>query len=114
MSPCTGRARGSDIRIGRMSAPQIPRSHSAPELGKACNPLRRYTGDALATISREEEEAERLYYAVASASLPKRAFTVLAKDLDRRSADAGAYLTWLILRGWQWPTVAAANVNAVP
>ena len=99
-----------------MSPRTVPlyRSHSAPELGKACNPLRRYTGDALATISREEEEAERLYYAAASATLPKRAFTVLAKDLDRRSADAGAYLTWLILRGWQWPTVAAANTNAVP
>ena len=91
-------------------------SRSAPELGKACTPLRGYTGDALSMlpISREEEEAERLYYAAASATLPKRAFTVLAKDLDRRSADAGAYLTWLIMRGWQWPTVAAANVNAVP
>ena len=62
----------------------------------------------------EEEEAERIYYAVVSASLSKRAFMVLAKDLARRSTDAGAYLTWLILRGWQWPTVAAAKVNAMP
>ena len=84
------------------------RSHSAPELGKACNPLRRYTGNALSTISPEEEEAERLFYAVASSSLPKRAFTALAADLDRRSNDAGAYLTWLILRGSRWPTVSAA------
>ena len=92
-----------------MSVRTLYRSHSAPELGKACNPLRRYTGDALATISHEEEEeAERLYYAAVSSTLPKRAFTVLAKDLNRRSTDAGAYLTWLILRGWQWPTVSAA------
>ena len=91
------------------------RSQSAPGLGKGGNALRA-AGDSrsLLPLSPEEEEAERLYYAVASASLPKRAFTVLAKDLDRRSADAGAYLTYLILRGWQWPTVAAANVNAVP
>ena len=95
MSPCT--------------APQILRSRSAPELGKAWNPLRGYTGDALATISREEEETERLYYAAASATLPKRAFTVLAKDLDRRSTDAGAYLTWLIYRGHQWPIVAGGK-----
>ena len=68
------------------------RSGSCPELGKGCNPLRGYTGDARATppLSPEEEEAERLYYAAVSASLPKRAFMVLAKDLDRRSTDAGA------------------------
>ena len=94
-----------------MSPCTVPlyRSHSAPELGKACNPMRGYTGDARASlpISREEEDAEQLYYAAASASLGKAAFTILAKDLTRRSPDAGAYLTWLITRGWQWPAVAA-------
>ena len=89
------------------------RSHSCPMLGKGCNPLHAYAGDSRSTLllSYEEEEAERIYYAVVSASLPKRAFMVLAKDLARRSPDAGAYLTWLITRGWQWPTVAAAKVK---
>ena len=95
-----------------MSPCTVPlyRSHSAPELGKACNPMRGYTGDARASlpISREEEDAEQLYYAAASASLSKRAFIVLAKNLDRRSADARAYLAWLIYRGHEWPTVSAA------
>ena len=84
------------------------RSQSAPGLGKGCNPLHAYAGDSrsLLPLSPEEEEAERLYYAAVSASLPKRAFMVLAKDLTRRSPDGGAYLAWLICRGWQWPTVA--------
>ena len=51
-----------------------------------------------------------MYYAAISATLTKAAFTILAKDLARRSTDAGAYLTWLIYRGWRWPTVAAAKV----
>ena len=89
------------------------RSHSCPELGKGCSPLRAYAGDSrsLLPLTPEEEEAERLYYAVVSATLCKRAFMVLAKDLARRSEVAGAYLTWLITRGWQWPTVAAAKVK---
>ena len=93
-----------------MSARTLYRSHSAPELGKGCNPLHAYAGDSrsLLPISCEEEESERLYYAVVSSSLSKRAFTVLAKDLNRRSPDAGAYLAWLIYRGWQWPKVATA------
>ena len=92
------------------------RSQSAPGLGKGCDPLRAYAGDSrsLLALSPEEEEAERVYYAAVSASLPKRAFMVLAKDLTRRSPDGGAYLAWLIYRGWQWPTVAAAKVNAMP
>ena len=87
------------------------RSQSAPELGKGCNPLQGYRGDArsLLPLSSEELEAERLYYAAVSASLSKRAFMVLAKDLDRRSVDAGAYLTWLIYRGQQWPIVAGGH-----
>ena len=85
------------------------RSQSAPGLGKGCNPLHAYAGDSrsLLPLTLEEEEAERIYYAAASASLGKAAFTILAKDLARRSPDAGAYLTWLITRGWQWPAVAA-------
>ena len=89
------------------------RTQSCPELGKGCDPLRSYAGDSRSLLSPEEEEAERLYYAAVSASLPKRAFMVLAKDLTRRSPDGGAYLAWLICRGWQWPTVAAAKVNAM-
>ena len=86
------------------------RSHSTPELGKGDHPLQGYRGDArsLLPLSPEEEEAERIYYAAISASLPKHAFVILAKDLSRRSTDAGAYLTWLILRGHQWPKVAAS------
>ena len=87
------------------------RSHSCPELGKGRNPLRGYRGDARAMLplSPEEVEAERLYYAAVSASLSKRAFMVLAKDLDRRSVDAGAYLTWLIYCGQSWPKVAGGK-----
>jgi hypothetical protein len=57
------------------------------------------------TLSKEELEAERLYYALVSWSLCKRAFVILAKDLAARSEVAGAYLCWLILRGQEWPTV---------
>ena len=86
------------------------RSQSAPGLGKGCNPLQGYLGDSktMLTISPEEEEAERLYYGVISTSICKGAFMVLAKDLTRRSPDAGAYLTMLIQRGRYWPMVAAA------
>ena len=85
------------------------RSQSAPGLGKGCNPLHEYRSDSksLLSLCAEEQEAERLYYAAVSASLPKRACMVLAKDLDRRTTDAGAYLAWLIYRGHQWPGVAS-------
>ena len=84
------------------------RSQSAPGLGKGGNALRAYAGDSRSLLlSPEEVEAEALYYAAISASLTKVAFAILAKDLARRSPDAGAYLTWLIYRGWQWPAVAA-------
>ena len=92
MSPCTAMLR---------------RSHSAPALGISGSPLRGYAGDSRAILSLEEVEAEAVYYAAISATLTQAAFTILAKDLTRRSTDAGAYLTWLIYRGWQWPTVAA-------
>ena len=86
------------------------RCQSAPGLGKGQSPLVGYVPDerSLLTISPGEEEAERLYYALASSSLSKSAFGILAKDLTRRSADGGAYLTHLICRGHTWPTVAAA------
>ena len=86
------------------------RCQSAPGLGKGQSPLVGYVPDerSLLTISPGEEEAERLYYAAISSSLTKSAFTVLAKDLSRRSEDAGAYLTYLICRGHKWPSVAAA------
>ena len=86
------------------------KSQSNPELGKGMNPLRGWVPDerSLLTLSIGEVEAERLYYALASSSLSKSAFTILAKDLTRRSEDGGAYLTYLICRGHKWPTVAAA------
>ena len=85
------------------------RTYSAPSLGKQQNPLQGYSGDAGSLpLSHEEEEAERLYYALASSMLTKAAFQIQAKDLTVRSVHAGAYLTWLIYRGQQWPTVAAA------
>jgi hypothetical protein len=56
-------------------------------------------------LSSEELEAEKLYYALVSWSLGKRAFCILAKNLDSRSAVAGEYLRWLILRGQEWPRV---------
>ena len=85
------------------------RSQSAPGLGKGGNPLYAYAGDSrsLLPLSPEEVEAEALYYAAISSTLTKAAFAVLAKDLARRSPDAGAYLAWNIRRGWQWPEVAA-------
>ena len=88
----------------------MQRSQPAPGLGKGQNSLIGYLSDArtMLTISAAEEEAERLYYAVISASLCKGAFTILAKDLARRSPDGAAYLTWLITRGHKWPTVATA------
>ena len=92
-----------------MSARTLYRSHSAPGLGKGCNPLHAYASldsRSLLAFSPEEREAEAIYYAVISTALTKLAFTVFAKDLSRRSPDAGAYLTWLIYRGWQWPNIA--------
>jgi hypothetical protein len=56
-------------------------------------------------LSSEELEAEKLYYALCSWSLGKRAFVIKSKDLAARSEVAGEYLRWLILRGQQWPTV---------
>ena len=84
------------------------RSQSAPGLGKGGTALRA-AGDSrsMLSLSPEEVEAEGIYYAAASASLTKAAFAILAKDLARRSPDAGAYLTWLIYRGWEWPAVDA-------
>jgi len=86
------------------------RSQSNPELGKGMNPLRGYvpTERSLLTVSSGELEAEKIYYALACSALSKSAFTILAKDLTRRSEDGGAYLTYLICRGHKWPTVAAA------
>ena len=57
------------------------------------------------TLSSEELEAEKLYYALVSWSLGKRAFCIRAKDLAARSEVAGDYLRWLILRGQEWPRV---------
>ena len=90
-------------------------SRSAPGLGRDTDPQWRYPNASLLLlpVSPEEEEAERLYYAAISTSLPKRAFTILAKDLSRRSPEAASYLTWLILyRGQLWPVVGGAIVNA--
>ena len=87
------------------------RSHSAPELGKGRNPLHGYRSDSITSmfLGAEVQEAERLYYAAISTSLHKHAFMILVKDLHRRSTDAGAYLTWLIYRGHQWPKVAGGR-----
>ena len=82
------------------------RSQSAPGLGKGPTPLIGYFG--VTTISPGEEEAERLYYAAISTRLCKGAFVIHAKNLARCSPDGSAYLTWLITRGQQWPTVSAA------
>ena len=82
------------------------RSQSVPSLGKHQNPLCGYRGDARSlSLSGEEEEAERIYYALASCSITKTAFSVYARELTRRSEDAGAYLTWLIYRGQIWPDI---------
>ena len=84
------------------------RSQSVPSLGKHQNPLCGYRGDARSLpLSHEEEEAERIYYSLVSCSITKTAFSIYARELTRRSEDAGAYLTWLIYRGQRWPTVAA-------
>ena len=93
----------------------MPRSRSAPPLGRDTDPQWRYPSASrlLLPLSPEEEEAERIYYAAISTSLPKRAFTILAKDLSRRSPEAASYLTWLILyRGQLWPVVGGTIVNA--
>ena len=85
------------------------RSWSVPGLSESYSPLRTYAGDSRSLLSSEELEAEAIYYAAISATLTKAAFAILAKDLARRSPDAGPYLTWLVYRGWQWPTVAASR-----
>ena len=85
------------------------RSRSVPGLSESYSPLRTYAGASRSLLSSEELEAEAIYYAAISATLTKAAFAILAKDLARRSPDAGAYLTWLIYRGWQWPAVAASR-----
>jgi hypothetical protein len=59
----------------------------------------------LPALSVEEEEAERIYYGLCSSTLTKRAFVILAKDLDSRSPLAAMYLRWLIHRGQEWPRV---------
>ena len=56
-------------------------------------------------FSSEEAEAEKIYYALVSWSLCKKAFVIKSKDLEARSPIAGAYLRWLILRGQEWPKV---------
>ena len=83
----------------------MKRTRSAPVLRP--NTLIGYVGDAT-TISPGEEEAERLYYAAISTRLCKAGFVLLAKDLARCSPDGSTYLSWLITRGQQWPTVSAA------
>ena len=84
-------------------------SQSAP---KGRNPLQEYTGDPRASpLSPHEQEAERLYYALIRATLTKQAFSILAKDLTRKSSDAGAYLTWLIYRGPKWPQVPPSETK---
>ena len=90
------------------------RSRSAPGLGlgTGIDPSRGYRFDSVSTLSLtlEEEEAERLYYAARSTSLTKAAFKIHAKDLSRRSIEGSAYLTWLIMHcGQKWPSVAAAK-----
>ncbi len=57
------------------------------------------------TLSSKEYEAEKIYYALCSWTLGKRAFVIVSKDLDARSLEAGDYLRWLILRGQEWPRV---------
>ena len=84
------------------------RFRSTPELGNCRNPLEDFRCIAVCktVMSAEELEAESIYYAAVSAGLCKCAFMILANDLTRRSEVAGAYLTWLIYRGHQWPGVA--------
>ena len=83
------------------------KSQSLPGLGKGMSPLRGYLGSPhpqSQPLLSSEEEAEQLFYALASATVTKAAFQVYGKDLTRRSSHAGAYLTWLIYRG-QFPQV---------
>lgn len=88
------------------------RSQSAPGLGKGRNPPQGYTGDYRSKqISPDEQEAEPLFYALISSTVTKQAWSILAKDLTRRSPDAGAYLAWLIYRGPTWPRVAPSEVK---
>ena len=51
-------------------------------------------------------EAECLYYGACSTALCKRAFCIMAADLEERSPAAGEYLRYLMLRGQAWPRVA--------
>ena len=84
-------------------------STSNPELGTAINPFIAYSPITL-SISEEEEEAGKLYYSLARCTIAKSAFSVRARDLSRRSRDGGSYLTWLVLRGPQWPRVKINEV----
>ena len=78
----------------------MKKSQSVPGLGKGMSPLRGYLGSPPQPhLSSEENEAEQLFYALASATVTKAAFQIYGKDLTRRSSDAGAYLTFLIYRG---------------
>ena len=87
------------------------RAQSAPGLGKGTNPLHGFQGDSRSLpLSAEEEEAERLYYALASCVIVKGSFQIQAKNLTRRSPHAGAYLTWLIMyRGRDGQTVGVGR-----
>ena len=49
---------------------------------------------------------ERLYYAAMSTACCKKAFCMLASDLQERAPAAGEYLRYLTLRGQAWPRVA--------
>ena len=88
------------------------RSRSAPGKREGQNPLQGYVPESRSNeLSLGEKEAEQLYYSLVSSTVTKKAFVILAKDLDRRCPDAGAYLTWLIYRGQKWPCVAPSEVK---
>ena len=48
-------------------------------------------------------EAERLFYGAISTARVKSAFCAEAAHLETNSAEAGAYLRWLLQRGQAWP-----------
>ncbi len=86
------------------------RTQSAPGLGKGVNPLHGFTGDSQSLpLSAEEEEAERLYYALASCSLCKGSFQIQAQDLSRRSQFAGAHVPFLIFRAPRLPGIRGSS-----
>jgi len=71
------------------------KSQSLPGLGKGMSPLRGYLDCPQSLLSPEEDEAEQLFYALASSTVTKGAFQIYGKDLTRCSSHAGAYVTWL-------------------